>query len=94
MLQNTVISPSSSPAARLLWYQKHCSKTGRFCQQLSLARAGAVELYRRKMRELENQKRIEREIVESIKRRNPHIGRHLANNMKDYIISRMNKEFY
>ena len=46
------------------------------------------------MRELENEKRIEREIVESIKRRNPHIGRHLANNMKDYIISRMNKEFY
>ena len=94
LLQNTVISQNSSMAARILWYQKHCTKTKRFCHQLSLAKTSAADLYRGKMRELENKKLIEKEIVKSIETRNPQIGRHLANNMKDYIMSRMNKEFY
>ena len=93
-VQNSVISQDSSTAARIHWYEKHCTKTKRFCHQLRLARNRAAAIYRREMKERDHKLKIEQKIVKNIERRNPHIGRHLANNMKDYILSRMNEEFY
>ena len=46
------------------------------------------------MKELEKELKIEGEIVRSIEGRNPNIGYHLANNMKDYILARLNEDFY
>ena len=46
------------------------------------------------MKEMEKELEIEGEIVKSIEGRNPNIGYHLANNMKDYILARLHEDFY
>ena len=85
---------NSSTRARILWYSKHCRKTRRFCDQLGRAQSLAAAQYRLKMKEIERESKIEGEIVRSIEGRNPDIGYHLANNMKDYILARLNEDFY
>ena len=92
--EKPVFEQNSSIRASIEWYSKHCRKTRRFCQQLSQAQALAAAQYRLKMKEMEKELKIEGEIVRSIEGRNPDIGYHLANNMKDYILARLNEDFY
>ena len=89
-----MFEPNSSTRARIDWFSKHCRKTRRFCDQLNRAKSLAAAHYRLKMKELEKELKIEGEIVRSIEGRNPNIGYHLANNMKDYILARLNEDFY
>ena len=45
------------------------------------------------MTNFDRNKLIQEKIVNKIKTKNPQIGHHLANNIKDYILSRLNEDF-
>ena len=49
--------------------------------------------HRRRLDTAARSRRMEQQIVRRIEARNPAIGQHLANNMKDYIVFRFKEDF-
>ena len=54
----------------------------------STTQARALAEHRRRLDTAARSRRMEQQIVRRIEARNPAIGQHLANNMKDYIVFR------
>ena len=59
----------------------------------STTQARALAEHRRRLDTAARSRRMEQQIVRRIEARNPAIGQHLANNMKDYIVFRFKEDF-
>merc|ERR1712198_821793 len=92
IIKNNILHSPSSTHDRIKWYSKLCRKAQRFCRQLHKAKTDAIIEYKEKMTNFDRNKLIQEKIVNKIKTKNPQIGHHLANNIKDYILSRLNED--
>ena len=59
----------------------------------STTQTRALAEHRRRLDTAARSRRMEQQIVRRIEARNPAIGQHLANNMKDYIVFRFKEDF-